>query len=145
MGYPFAEYFPCQEAFSCLARSLNGHNRREAQSFEQQVGCEPWAYVWHGDILTPVDFGKQFQNRWGLYNVISVQRNIAACTASNHELPEVGPHSSADQRITFEHIDRPNNVVHPGRRVRQPLFHQMIENALKVIRDRRRQLDSRHA
>ena len=49
------------------------------------------------------------------------------------------------QRVAFEHIDGPNNVVNSRRRVCHFMLQQMVENAIEVIRDLRRQLDARHA
>lgn len=76
---------------------------------------------------------------------ISVQRNIAAGTLSDHELPQVRSDRSTDQRIAFQHIDCTQDVVNARGRLLHLMLQQMFQDAIEIIADLRCELDARHS
>ena len=73
---------------------------------------------------------------------IPIQRDMATCTAPDHEFTKVSPGRPTDQRISFQHIDGPYDVFNVRWRVRSLMPKDMFQDAIEIIPDLCRELDA---
>ncbi|MGH8634732.1 MAG: hypothetical protein ACRET7_11455, partial [Burkholderiales bacterium] len=69
---------------------------------------------------------------------------VTACALPDHQLSEAGSHGPTDQGVAFQHIDCPDNVFDARSRVHNLVLKEMLEDAVDVVCDPRRQFDARH-
>ncbi len=75
---------------------------------------------------------------------VSIQRDIATRSTSDHQLPCVGGYGSSNKRIVLKYVESLNDFPNTVRRNFNIVFRQMIEDAIEVILDLRNQLDPSH-
>lgn len=76
---------------------------------------------------------------------ISIERDVTARAAANHQLAQVVLDRSPDHRVVLESIDRLDDLADSSPWVGDVVFRQMIQDAVDIDADFRGQLDSRHA
>jgi len=78
------------------------------------------------------------------FREVAVQGDIAAGTASDHQLSLFSMNGPADQGILLEHGDRLNNFPNARGRIVDVVLGEMIEDAVDVTPDLGSQFDPRH-
>ncbi len=83
---------------------------------------------------------------------VAVQRNIAPCATADYKLSHdyklalalVPAYRSSDHGVLFEYRDRLNDLPDSRRGVVSLVLREMIQDALEVVSDFRREFDPRH-
>lgn len=75
---------------------------------------------------------------------ISIQRDIATCTAPDHKFSEIRSRGPTDQRIAFQYIDCFYDVFNMRWRIGPLMRKEMFQDAIEIVPDLWRELDARH-
>ncbi len=78
------------------------------------------------------------------FSNVSIQCDIAACTAPDHKFSKVRSDRPTDQRIALQHIDCSYDVFNVRWRVRHLMLKHMLQDAIEIVPDLWRELDARH-
>ena len=70
--------------------------------------------------------------------------DVTVRAPSNHELLQVRPDKPADQRIALQDIDGSHDVFNARSGVCDVMLQQMVDDAIEVVSDLRRQFEARH-
>ena len=75
---------------------------------------------------------------------VSIQRDIAVCTAANHKFSKIHSRGTTDQWIAFQHIDCLYDVFNTRCCVHSLMRKEMFQDVIEIIPDLWCELDARH-
>ena len=87
----------------------------------------------------PLSANRQHEHRVQLFD-IAIEGDVAARPASDHEFPQVGACRASDERVAFEHVDCPDDVLYAGDGIRRFVLEQVPRYAVEVVTDYRGEL-----